>query len=235
MHVPNLDHSTLAFPPHTAILNQPPCASTAPIAILVAVVLALILLLFWKLPHRSESGSPVSGLNRAVLTVVSNSPDFVKNRVTGGVGVVLMPGTHHAFPVVRSVLPGSPAQLASLLPGDQITEINGWSTSNQLLAPVVDAMHGVTGGSVKLEIQRPGSTNLTLIIHRTSWNSLGVSTSPRFQLHFCSQIPPTVPTARTLSSYFLLSFAVGLLSVLAAVGLLFSCWLALTAGLAVTR
>jgi membrane-associated protease RseP (regulator of RpoE activity) len=44
----------------------------------------------------------------------------------------------------RAVLSGSPAQHPGLLPGDQITEINGWSTSNQPLASVVEAMHGVT-------------------------------------------------------------------------------------------
>jgi len=80
--------------------------------------------------------------------------------------------------VVVQVTAGSPAEKAGLQKGDLITQVNGVATSGRMLAQNVKSITGFVTGSVTLTIQRPGSTNQELVIHRSSWNSLGVTNMP---------------------------------------------------------
>jgi carboxyl-terminal processing protease len=98
--------------------------------------------------------------------------EFAKNRVTGGVGVMLRvePGT--GLPMVQGVGVGSPAEAAGLHVGDVIMEVNGQAITNQSLRQVVEAFRGFTGGKVDVTVKRAGATNLTFVIRRTSWNTL---------------------------------------------------------------
>lgn len=143
------------------------------IGILAIAVAILVLLALWigKLLHRSDS-SP-AGMPGPVHSAVSGTVEFVKSRVTGGVGVALTLDTATRSPKVNSVLPGSPAERAGLLPGDIIVKVGDRATAGLPLTQVVDAIRGFTGGTATLTVQRPGSTtNLTFSIHRTSWNAL---------------------------------------------------------------
>ena len=113
----------------------------------------------------------------SLQTAVTDSKQFVKDRFTGGIGAVIQPAPKTGLPTINSVLPGSPAQGAGLLPGDTITAVDGWPTAGQLLKPVIDHLHGIAGGEVKVTVQR-GSTNLTFLLSRSSWHTMGVTTAP---------------------------------------------------------
>jgi carboxyl-terminal processing protease len=102
---------------------------------------------------------------------VNDPVEFAKDHFTGGVGVVLIFDQTNNLPKVNGVIRESPAERAGLQAGDHILQIDGRSTSNKLLAPIVDEMRGFTAKSVKLLIQR-GSTNVECTIHRASWDSL---------------------------------------------------------------
>src|SRR6202035_3608599 len=83
---------------------------------------------------------------------------------------------------VNSIIPGSPAASAGLLRGDIITRVGDWPTAGQPLANVVEAIRGFAGGEVAVTGKRPGSNsttmeNLTFVIHRSSWNALGITNS----------------------------------------------------------
>jgi S1-C subfamily serine protease len=143
------------------------------IGILAIAIAILVLLTLWmaKLLHASVSSPP--GSQGPVHSAVSGTVEFVKSRVTGGVGVALYVDTATRLPKINSVLPGSPAERAGLLPGDIIVKVGDRATTNLPLLEVVNTIRGFTGGTATLTVQRPGSTtNLTFSVHRSSWSSL---------------------------------------------------------------
>jgi PDZ domain len=147
-----------------------------PASILVAFAVIVVLLLWGTgiLPRGSSAGSqPPATLPSAIASI----EEFVKNRVTGGIGAALAMDGSNRFPVVMTVLPGSPAEKAGLHPRDVITRLGDWPTAGQPLAQVVEKLRGITGGRVTVEIQRQGSTNLVFVIQRSSWNALHVTNS----------------------------------------------------------
>jgi len=94
--------------------------------------------------------------------------------MTGGVGAVLTLNGN-GFPCVQTVLMGSPAEMAGLRAGDVITEVNDAPIVRQDLKKAVESIRGFTGGHVKVTVQRGGSTNLTFVIQRSSWDGLGLT------------------------------------------------------------
>lgn len=107
-------------------------------------------------------------------SLITNSTEFARSRITGGVGVVLSLDTATGLPRVMSVKAGSPADKAGLRAGDVITRINGATTTGQKLAEVVMAIRGFSLGSVAITVLR-GQTNATILefdIRRNSMNSL---------------------------------------------------------------
>jgi membrane-associated protease RseP (regulator of RpoE activity) len=107
---------------------------------------------------------PTSGLAAPI--------DYVRSRVTGGVGVMLSADPTVGLPRVQGVVPGSPAEKAGLLSGDYILQINDQPTAGLPLAQVVNTMRGVVGFDVTIIVKRAGTTNLTFIIPRSSWKTL---------------------------------------------------------------
>jgi C-terminal processing protease CtpA/Prc len=107
-------------------------------------------------------------------TLATNPAEFARNRMTGGVGVLLGVNPPVTLPTVMGVLAGSPADKAGLRRGDVITQINGATMTGKKLAQVVEAMRGFSAGSVALTVLR-GETNRTrlgFVIRRQSMNSL---------------------------------------------------------------
>lgn len=144
----------------------------------IAVVAAIIVfLVVWKAMIAARGSSASSHLQEEVHSALTSPANFVKSRVTGGVGVMLAMDNATGLPIVHNVLPGSSAQSAGLLAGDIITKVNDKPTAGQTLTQVVEAIRGFTGGRVMVTVQRAGSTNLTLVIQRSSWNSLGLTNS----------------------------------------------------------
>jgi membrane-associated protease RseP (regulator of RpoE activity) len=146
------------------------------LAIVVAIALIIAIVLWLTMGSAQRGGSGTASFPNSLHSAVSSSVDFVKNRVTGGVGAALTADNTTGLPKIMSVLPGSPAESSGLRAGDVITAVDNWPTTGQPLAKVVDAIRGITGGKVTVTVQRAGVTNLTFTIHRSSWNSLGVPT-----------------------------------------------------------
>jgi C-terminal processing protease CtpA/Prc len=61
-------------------------------------------------------------------------------------------------PCVQNLIPGGPAEVAGLQPGECITAIDGVPTTDGTLADAVEAIRGVAGTSVRLVIERSGAS-----------------------------------------------------------------------------
>src|SRR5690554_1336324 len=59
-----------------------------------------------------------------------------------------------------SIMPGSPAEVAGLLPGDTIVEVNGEDVTSLGQNEIIAKVRGPAGTVVRLGIRRPGTTDL---------------------------------------------------------------------------
>jgi membrane-associated protease RseP (regulator of RpoE activity) len=138
------------------------------------LIIGIALWAFWAGRSRFESRPSSANFGNAMQSLITNSTEFARSRITGGVGVVLSLDTATGLPRVMSVKAGSPADKAGLRAGDVITRINGATTTGQKLAEVVMAIRGFSLGSVAITVLR-GQTNATILefdIRRNSMNSL---------------------------------------------------------------
>jgi S1-C subfamily serine protease len=143
-------------------------ASLLTLAVIAVVLIATIL---WGVAaRRSGAATPVSTPG-AVHQAVTGAVDFVKNRVTGGVGVAVAIDSQTKLPVVGAVAIGSPADEAGLHTGDIITKVGGITTTGLFVKQVVDNLRGFTGGSVPVTVLR-GTNQIDFKIRRTSMQSL---------------------------------------------------------------
>jgi carboxyl-terminal processing protease len=67
--------------------------------------------------------------------------------------------------IILTVYPDTPAARAGIIPGDQITAVNGNSTAGMTIAELAPLVRGELGTTVTLSIDRNG-TNLTFILTR---------------------------------------------------------------------
>lgn len=134
-------------------------------AIVIAVAVTGIL---WRTAVQRNSATASSTTTSQAF---SNSVEFVKNRITGGVGVALAIDSNTKLPMVGAVAIGSPAHEAGLHTGDVITQVGGLVTTGAPLKQVVDTFRGFTGASVPITALR-GTNCLDFVIRRTSMNSL---------------------------------------------------------------
>ena len=140
------------------------------LAIWYAVVGAILAL--WAF-HSCEAGRTVApSVNNTMLALSTNPAGFVKNRITGGIGIMLTMDTTVQLPRVMEVMAGSPADKAGLRREDVITLINGKTTTGQKLADVVEAIRGFSLGSVEITVLRDQTNRLDFTIGRNSMNSL---------------------------------------------------------------
>ncbi len=72
----------------------------------------------------------------------------------GGIGIVVEPDPDHAYIRILTVLGGTPADGAELLPGDRITAVDGRSLKNKGLEYAVRWIRGKEGSTVTLTIWR---------------------------------------------------------------------------------
>lgn len=103
----------------------------------------------------------------------SNVLDDAQARVSGQIGVWLGTDNATGLPVIESVLPGGPAELAGIKPGDVVTHVNNRSLSGIPVAQAGAMIRGYSGGSVELTVRRLGNTNaLVFTINRASVKTL---------------------------------------------------------------
>ena len=136
------------------------------VAIVVAVAMSAM---FWRSEKRRKTVSASSAI--PATQALSNSVEFVKNRITGGVGVALAIDSNTKLPSVGAVAIGSPAHEAGLPTGDIVTRVGGLTTTGAPLKQVVDTFRGFTGASVPIAVLR-GTNHLDFVIRRNSMNSL---------------------------------------------------------------
>jgi C-terminal processing protease CtpA/Prc len=144
------------------------------ILISIGAVLCVILVFGAWFQHSAQiqtTARPSLNGQEAMSYIVQEA----KSRFQGGIGAVLTVDPSTGLPRVMSVLPGSPAALAELKPGDQISQVNGETIAGMPLPQAIELIRGFPGRLLELKIQRPGETNLvTVRIRRASWKSLGV-------------------------------------------------------------
>jgi S1-C subfamily serine protease len=147
-------------------------------ALLLVVGLAaavLIGMMMRRSAAQSGGGASSPSVSRGAGQALSNSVEFVKDRVKGGVGVSVAIQSGSKLPVVGAVAIGSPANEAGLYTGDIITSIGGVSTTNLPLKQVVDNLRGFTGARVQVTVLR-GTNYIDFVIRRTSMSSLKAKT-----------------------------------------------------------
>jgi membrane-associated protease RseP (regulator of RpoE activity) len=124
--------------------------------------------------HTNSAASPGAGKpQNSIEAAITNPVQFAKSHISGGIGAILTPDTATGSPRVAEVMAGSPSALAGLREGDIILKIDGVSTKGRALSANVESIRGFAWGSVTLAIQR-GSTNLQCVLHRSSWDNMGL-------------------------------------------------------------
>ena len=141
------------------------------ISVLLAVLVVAAAVTFWRTAARRSASVAPSSTPVAVSHAFSNSVEFVKNRITGGVGVALTIDPNNSLPVVGAVAVGSPAEEAGLRIGDVVTTVGSLVTTGAPLKQVVETFRGFTGASVPITVLR-GTNYLDFVIRRTSMNHL---------------------------------------------------------------
>lgn len=79
---------------------------------------------------------------------------------TGGIGIRFQPMGDHV--VVQSVLPGTPAWEAGLVPGDRIVSVGGVPVADLDTEGFVDQMTGPEGSDVEFELEMESDTGLSI-------------------------------------------------------------------------
>ena len=98
-----------------------------------------------------------------------------QQRGDSGVGVTLAVGAQRGPPVVREVLPGSPAEAAGMRVGDTILAVEGNSTSSMTLNESTQAIRGPNGTRVQLTIRSPRESGThDVVITRAPLNAPAV-------------------------------------------------------------
>jgi C-terminal processing protease CtpA/Prc len=152
---------------------------------IIAIVVAVVFLV-WRAKTASDgvfasgkamaSGPAVgSNVQTPISLAAANSLAKIKREFTGGVGMAMKMDVSTGLPIAVEVLRGSPAESAGLRAGDIILKVGDRATAGQPLLQVVEEIRGMILGWVTVTVQRPGSSNLTLVVPRSSWNALGMT------------------------------------------------------------
>jgi predicted metalloprotease with PDZ domain len=160
----------------------------------ILVCLGGILFVGWFIHRSAFSASRQTPLvNQPIKSVIAYPVAFAKNHLTGGIGAMLVDDPASGFVKIAQVVAGSPSQKAGLQSGDIITQVNGISTRGRLLAQIVDDIRGFSAGSVTITVQRTGTTNLDITVHRSSWSGLGIPIYGNSQTNPAILSRPTPP------------------------------------------
>ena len=140
----------------------------------VLACLGVAALAFWKVQNGPVSRTNHKSVTGPIRSAITNPVSFAKSHFTGGIGAILLPDSATGLPRVREIVDESPAQKAGLREGDCILAVDGVVTRGRTLAQNIQSIRGFAVGTVRLTIQRAGSTNLECVVHRGSWSSMGI-------------------------------------------------------------
>jgi membrane-associated protease RseP (regulator of RpoE activity) len=104
------------------------------------------------------------------LAELTEPLSFVKNRLTGGIGLLLASGGTE--PQILGVVSGSPAEKSGLAVGDIIEEIDGVATRGRPLESIVAQFDGLIGTSVVFRVRSGRTSSRTMTLRRASWRDL---------------------------------------------------------------
>ena len=110
--------------------------------------------------HRRRSDSSAALLPDAGMLLSQQQATQIRTALNGevtGIGIEFQLHSREGILVVSRVLPGSPAQAAGLLAGDQILAIDGSQFSEASLEDVLSMLHGPSGSAVSFEFLRRGT------------------------------------------------------------------------------
>lgn len=113
-------------------------------------------------------GGMTDTFDRFTRVVADDALDRFKTRLSGtltGVGATLRRSKREV--IIVGVVPGAPADVAGLRPGDRLTAVDGVSTLNLPLKDVVQRIKGPEGTSVDVVTSRAGSSQTTTLVRRT--------------------------------------------------------------------
>jgi membrane-associated protease RseP (regulator of RpoE activity) len=134
----------------------------------------VVVFALWSARTPSAGHSGRETLKDTIKSAITSPIQFANAHFTGGIGVILISNALTGGLRVQGLVDGSPAKKAGLREGDVIIQIDGIATRGQTMEQNIKCIKGFAAGSVTLIVQREGSTNLQFVIHRSSWNSIGV-------------------------------------------------------------
>jgi S1-C subfamily serine protease len=140
----------------------------------IVALTGLALLATWASRSCAGGHRASTTFKNSIQALATNPAEFVKNRITGGVGALLGLDSATGLAKVMEIMNGSPADTAGLRAGDLISQVNGATMTGQKLDSVVEAIRGFSLGSVTITVLR-GETNRTrleFVIRRHSMNAL---------------------------------------------------------------
>lgn len=130
--------------------------------VFIRVLLGISVLFNLALPAHAEASKSLT-LRTGIQKNDMQEPGIV------GLDMVI---TKNQYPFVKHVFKGSPAHVKGILPGDYITEINGFSTLGKNAIEIDRMISDVPGTPLSLKVQRGFlSANVFLTVQSLSYAS----------------------------------------------------------------
>jgi carboxyl-terminal processing protease len=108
-----------------------------------------------------------------------------QRRGDAGIGVTLAVGAQRGPPIVREVLPGSPAEAAGIRPGDTIVAVDRNATNDMTLSESTQLIRGAAGTRVQLLVQSAGDNrSVDTTITRAPLTTAPVSSEARGDIQY---------------------------------------------------
>jgi carboxyl-terminal processing protease len=112
----------------------------------------------WPVGQAAARGM-VEALGDPNSTYMDRRTVDAQRRGDAGIGVTLAVGAQRGSPIVREVLPGSPAEAAGLRPGDSIAEVDRNPTSGLTLSESTQLIRGADSTRVQLSVRSAGENS----------------------------------------------------------------------------
>jgi len=127
----------------------------------------------WSIGQSAARGM-IEALGDPNSTYMDSRTVEAQQRGDAGVGVTLVVGAQRGPPIVREIIPGSPAEAAGVRLGDTILEVDRNPTSSMTLSESTQAIRGANGTRVQLSVRSAGETGS----HEATITRASLTTAP---------------------------------------------------------